>query len=79
MMKIISISSRREMLMSIRTNYETAHRVEKTKILDGSVAATYYDRKYAIQLLLGKAEEGQANKPKKRPGAQIYDESLFMH
>lgn len=74
----MSLSSRREMLMSIRTNYETAHRVEKTKILDGFIAATNYDRKYAIQLLLSKAEEGQANKPKKRPGAQIYEEK-FVH
>jgi hypothetical protein len=30
-MKIMSLSSRHEMLMSIRTEYETAHRVRKQK------------------------------------------------
>ena len=51
MTTIMSLAARREMLLSIRQRYLAAKRPEKTKILDGFVAATGYDRKYALVLL----------------------------
>lgn len=51
MRKIMSLSARREMLLGVRERYLSAKRPERTKILDGFVAATGYDRKYAVVLL----------------------------
>ena len=51
----MSLAARREMLLSIRQRYLSAKRPEKTKILDGFVAATGYDRKYALVLLSKKS------------------------
>ena len=44
----MSLAARREMLLSIRQRYLAAKRPEKTKILDGFVAATGYDRKVTV-------------------------------
>ncbi len=73
----MSLSARREMLLSIRERYLLAKRSE---ILDGFVAATGYDRKYAVVLLRKKvtAQEVLAVKPKTRAGARIYDDQ-FRH
>ena len=51
MMKSMCLSARRELLKSVRQKYREAGWEEKGKILDGFVAATEYDRKYAISLL----------------------------
>lgn len=52
----------------------------KNKILDGFVAATGYDRKYALVLLCKKSSSTDiaSLKPKSRPGAQVYDDQ-FRH
>ena len=80
MRKIMSLSARREMLLGVRERYLSAKRPERTKILDGFVAATGYDRKYAVVLLRkkGTIQEGKTVKPKTRLGAQIYDDQ-FRH
>lgn len=80
MRKIMSLSARREMLLGVRERYLSAKRPERTKILDGFVAATGYDRKYAVVLLRkkGTIQEGKTIKPKARLGAQIYDDQ-FRH
>lgn len=76
----MSLAARHEMLLSIRKRYVSAKRPEKTKILDGFVAATGYDRKYALVLLRQKNSiiENLSVKSKQRPGAQIYDDQ-FRH
>jgi hypothetical protein len=51
MMKLMSLTARRELLAGIRQRYRGASWVNKGKILDGFVAATDYDRKYATRLL----------------------------
>lgn len=64
MRKIMSLSARREMLLGVRERYLSAKRPERTKILDGFVAATGYDRKYAVVLLRkkGTIQEGKTIK-----------------
>ena len=56
MMKSMCLSARRELLRSVRQKYRNAGRKEKRKILDGFVAVTDYDRKYAISLLYNDIE-----------------------
>jgi hypothetical protein len=46
-------------------------------MLDGFVAVTGYDRKYAIQLLSRKIQPPSDEQTHKRPGAQMYDEQFF--
>jgi hypothetical protein len=50
-MKLMSLTARRELLAGIRQRYRNASWLNKGKILDGFVAATDYDRKYATRLL----------------------------
>jgi hypothetical protein len=78
MSKIMSLSARREMLVGVSHAYSTAVRSEKTKILDGFVAATGYERKYAIQLLSRKIQPPSEKYTRIRPGAKMYDEQ-FVH
>lgn len=80
MSHLMSLEARREMLLSIRQRYLSAKRPEKSKILDGFVAATGYDRKYALVLLRKKSStvDRLLLNPKLRPGAKIYDEQ-FQH
>jgi len=72
-MKSMSLTSRRELLASLRPKYRDSNWVEKSKILDGFITSTDYDRKYAI-LLLNSAEEPV--KPKQRLRTQKYDEQV---
>ena len=51
MTKLMCFSARMELLRSVQMKYHDASWSEKAKILDGFVAATDYDRKYAIRLL----------------------------
>lgn len=43
---------KRELLKAVQPRYLKASRAQKSRILDEFVAATRYDRKYAIHLLL---------------------------
>ena len=70
----MSLQSRKELLISVREKYNRATWAEKNKILDGVVATTGYDRKYAINLLkfvapVVKTTKRQAKKKK-------YDEAV---
>jgi hypothetical protein len=59
----MNLQTRREILTNIRNQYQEAGWLKKGKILDGFVAASGYDRKYAIKLLNSK------DKIKKQPQA----------
>ena len=50
-MKLMSLTARRELLAGVRKKYRGACWADKVKILDGFVAATDYERKYATRLL----------------------------
>jgi hypothetical protein len=78
MSKMMSLSARREMVFGVNDAYGRASKSEKTKILDGFVAATGYERKYAILLLSKKIQLPQDERKRKRSGGQIYDEQ-FVH
>jgi len=51
MIRTMNLKTRREILSNIRNQYKESDWVGKTKLLDGFVAASGYDRKYAIKLL----------------------------
>lgn len=75
----MSLTARRDMLVSIRQRYLAANRTEKTKILDGFVAAIGYDRKYATYLLrsknkIAKKENNTVPEGKTRP--RVYDDQF---
>jgi hypothetical protein len=76
MKQMMSLSARREMLISIRQRYLESSWTEKGRILDGFIATTGYDRKYAISLLHQKARATDSVQAKARPGAQVYDEQF---
>ena len=76
MMKSMCLSARRELLISVRQKYHKAGWQEKGKILDGFVAATDYDRKYATRLLSSDIE--LPVKPVKRLTSQKYDGQVLQ-
>jgi hypothetical protein len=43
MIRTMSLTTRRELLDSVRQRYENANRIDKGRVLDGFVAATGYD------------------------------------
>lgn len=47
----MSVTSRKELLISVRDSYRQSSWIDKGRIVDGFVAATGYERKYAIRLL----------------------------
>jgi hypothetical protein len=73
MMKSMSLTARRELLAGVKQKYRDASWADKVRVLDGFVAATGYERKYAI-VLLNNAEMPAT--PKKRPASQKYDEQV---
>ena len=75
-MKSMCLSARRELLISVRQKYRNAGRKEKRKILDGFVAVTDYDRKYAISLLYNDIE--LPAEPVKRLSSQKYNEQVVQ-
>ncbi len=75
-MKSMCLSARRELLISVRLKYRKAGWKDKGRILDGFVAATDYDRKYAICLLRGNTEISV--EPVKRLTSQKYDEQVLQ-
>ena len=72
-MKLMSLTARRELLAGARKKYRGACWADKVKILDGFVAATDYERKYATRLL--NSTETPVL-PEKHPTAQKYDEQV---
>jgi hypothetical protein len=72
-MKMMSLTARRELLASVRRSYREASWAERGKILDGFVAATDYDRKYANRLL--NRDEVTASQVQRRSARQ-YDEQV---
>jgi hypothetical protein len=73
MKKLMSLTARRELLTGVRQRYSDAGWAEKGKILDGFVAATDYERKYATRLL---NSTETSTLPKKRSASQKYDEQV---
>jgi hypothetical protein len=71
MTKMMSLSARREMILGVNNSYGRASKSKKTKILDGFVAATGYERKYATLLLSKKIQLPPHERKRKRPGTQI--------
>lgn len=66
MSKLMSLSARRELLVSVRHQYTAATWSEKKNILDGFVTVTGYGRKHAITLLMSPEKPKSAQKPRKR-------------
>ncbi len=74
MTKSMSLSARRELMASVRQKYDKADWTGKGKILDGFVAATEYDRKYAIGLLCSNTE--MSTTPVVRRSPQKYNDQV---
>lgn len=70
----MSLKSRRELLLSLRPQYLNAPPRDKKKLLSGFVAATGYNRKYAVTLLskgINKTKEGKRKRKKKYDQAVV--------
>ena len=50
----MSTQARMELLVNLREQYQESNGKAKKKVLDGFIAATGYDRKYACSLLKSK-------------------------
>jgi hypothetical protein len=70
----MSLESRRELLVNVREQYKKGNWLEKGKILDGFIAASGYDRKYAIRLMNG--ENIPKGTARKRKSIIKYDEQV---
>ncbi|MFT5417717.1 MAG: hypothetical protein ACI915_004060, partial [Gammaproteobacteria bacterium] len=73
MTRMMRLTSRRELLASVRQSYQDANWTEKGKILDGFIAATDYERKYAIRLL---GADEISIPQKERLAVRQYDEQV---
>ena len=74
MIRTMNLQTRREILTNIRNQYLEAGWLGKGKILDCFVAASGYDRKYAIKLLNSKDEikkQPQARQSRVKYDAQV--------
>ncbi len=60
----MSLSSRRELVQQVGPRYRSGSRREKSRILNEFVAATEYDRKYAIKVLRSVATSPRASGPR---------------
>lgn len=74
MVKTMSLSTRRELLIGVRQTYQNADWLDKGKVLDGFVAATGYERKYAIRLL--NSTDAPTTTSKSRLACQKYDNQV---
>jgi len=70
----MSLNSRRELVANVRLRYQEANWKLKNKILDGFVAASGYQRKYAIYLLNRPDSKHQPRKSALR--APCYDQGV---
>ncbi len=73
MFKSMSLYARKELIHEIKGKYQQANWLEKNEILNGFIAVTDYNRKYAIQLLNSKQV---ADPLPRRLTSQIYDEQV---
>ena len=74
MIRTMKLKTRREILVNIRSKYQESDWSGKNTLLDGFVAASGYDRKYAIKLL---NSTNIINKPPQTRQSQIkYDEQV---
>jgi hypothetical protein len=74
MIRSMNLQTRREILNSIRIQYQESYWQQKSRILDGFIAASGYDRKYAIKLLNSNAV---INKPAQTRQSRVkYDEQV---
>jgi hypothetical protein len=71
---VMSLQSKREYLMQIRSRYRRAGRVHKSKILDEDCQICGYDRKYAIKRLAA-----DPHRPQRQPGRKPrYDKARLL-
>ncbi len=76
----MSLKAKRELLRQIAVRYRDAGRQQRTVILDEFIAATGYDRKYAIRLL-GKPvvpSPGPIKRPRERSDGPAIQEALIV-
>lgn len=69
----MSLQARKELLHAVRERYRAASWKERVKLVDGFIAATGYDRKYALRLL---NKEESAPKVQQRIRARKYDDEI---
>jgi hypothetical protein len=74
MIRTMNLKTRREILKNIHIQYQEADWLGKSKLLDGFVAASGYDRKYAIRLLNSTKEINKL--PQTRQSKVKYDEQV---
>jgi len=72
MRRTMSLTSRRELLASIRPRYRGASRQEKQQMLDEFVAASAYHRKYAISLLSQPESEPSPPQSQRKGRRRVY-------
>jgi hypothetical protein len=75
MSKAMSLNARKEMVISVRNKYRSSCWSEKGKILDGFIAATGYERKYAIRLL-NQEETKTPPRPSLASKERVYDDQV---
>ena len=71
----MSIEARKELLVCVREKYEQEKKMNRVKLLDGLIAATGYERKYAIRLL-NKKEKDISTEKSHRIKKPKYDEAV---
>lgn len=74
MIRTMSLKTRKEILTNIRNQYQESDWLGKSKLLDGFVAASGYERKYAIKLL--NSTENINKLPQTRQSKDKYDEQV---
>ena len=74
MIRTMNLKTRREILVNIRDQYQKSDWSNKSKLLDGFVAASGYNRKYAIKLL--NSTENINKPPQTRQSKVKYDEQV---
>jgi len=74
MIRTMTLKIRREILSNIRNEYQESDWLGKSKLLDGFIATSGYDRKYAIKLL---NSTEKINKPAQTRQSRVkYDEQV---
>lgn len=75
----LSLKSRKELVQRVRESYNQANWKEKTKILNGLIAATGYERKYAIAILnsVDKKPLCEVKRQKQRKYDEDVQQALF--
>ena len=73
----MSMQGRQEILVNIQSKYKSADWKMKNQLLDGFIAATGYDRKYAIKLLNSEIKK-KNEEQKKRGKCPYYNEAVIQ-